>query len=270
MFVCAGLHSHGEKIRYLGHQCVAPDTLAQPMEHDHTPSSYWLRSNGVKFLDDGLTLEYDAQGGNVQDVSIAQANFPITPTNHYFQLEILNAGDGGAIAIGLAKTSYPLHRHPGWNSGGVGYHADDGKLFNGKGDGSEFGPTCTTGDTMGCGVRYPSDTDSWKDTLNDENESDIEQEEFEQCFDEYSEDDDDYSDDDIDLMPLPRRAMLHKQRSQPSNGHKEGKASTVYFTKNGEEIGEIECIVPQGGFYPVVAMLSRGERIAVNFEPFSG
>ena len=149
----------------------------------------------------------------MQDVSIAQANFSIATTNHYFQLEILNAGVGVAIATGLAKTSYPLHRHPGWNSGGA---------------------------------RYQSDTDTWKATLNDKNESDIEQEEFEQCFEGYSEDDDDYSNDDMDFMPLPRRALLHKQKSQPepSSGHKEGQACTVYFTKNEEEVGEVECTVP--------------------------
>jgi len=36
----------------------------------------------------------------------------------------------------------------------VGYHADDGKLFKEKGYGDQFGPTCTEGDTMGCGILF--------------------------------------------------------------------------------------------------------------------
>ena len=34
-------------------------------------------------------------------------------------MEILATGKLGALAIGLAKTTYPLHRHPGWNSGNM-------------------------------------------------------------------------------------------------------------------------------------------------------
>ena len=39
--------------------------------------------------------------------------------NHYFEMEILGTGSLGALAIGLAKTTYPLHRHPGWNPGNL-------------------------------------------------------------------------------------------------------------------------------------------------------
>ena len=44
---------------------------------------------------------------------------PLTRTSHYFEMEILATGKLGALAIGLAKTTYPLHRHPGWNSGNM-------------------------------------------------------------------------------------------------------------------------------------------------------
>ena len=38
--------------------------------------------------------------------------------------------------------------------GAVGYHADDGKLFKAKGHGDPFGPSCTEGDVMGCGIVF--------------------------------------------------------------------------------------------------------------------
>ena len=91
----------------------------------------------------------------------------------------------------------------------------------------------------------------------------------------------DYSDysDDLDLLlhGLGRhharlRARQHRPPSAvkpPSHTSNEPKC-TVYFTKNGEKVGETECVVPRGGFYPVVAMLSPGERLRVDLCPLSG
>ena len=251
------------------------------MELDLSPSTYWLRSNGIRFMDDGLSLEYAGEGGNVQDVGIAQANFQISPTNHFFELEILDAGAIGAIAIGLAKTTYPLNRHPGWNPGAVGYHADDGKMFKEKGMGEAFGPTCTTGDTMGCGVRFSntSDYSGYYDDDDYESGSDtsLPEELNERNYDDYTSDEDD---EDYFGGPPPGGilgairggfpAPIAHSVSKERNKREDQKTMTVYFTKNGEEIGETECPVPTGGFYPVVAMLSSGERIKVNLNPLTG
>lgn len=258
------------------------------MELDSSPSSYWLRSNGIKFVDDGLSLEYAGEGGNVQDVGIAQANHQISPSNHYFELEIIDAGSIGAVAIGLAKTTYPLNRHPGWNPGAIGYHADDGKLFKEKGMGSMFGPTCSTGDTMGCGVRFSasSDYDEFVDDTESSSETSLpeELEYVEQYLSDNSDDDyDDYFGFGLGgglgglgglgggrglglRHPIGYAPPREKKKKEKDSK----KTITVYFTKNGEEVGETECAVPSGGFYPVVAMLSRGEKIRVNLKPITG
>ena len=242
---------------------------------DTSPSNYWLRSNGVKFVEDGLSLEYAGQGGNIQDVAIAQANFQISPTNHYFELEIMDSGVGGAIAIGLAKTTYPLNRHPGWNPGAVGYHADDGKMFKEKGIGEDFGPLCTAGDTMGCGVKFTSVDEDISDGYSSESDTSIPDEVAERRDDLYYSSDDDY-DDYLDgglfggLRLPPRHIPATVPRAKDKPKKDTGRTIIVYFTKNGEEIGETECTVPSGGFYPVVAMLSTGEKIRVNLKPFSG
>lgn len=277
-----GLHSEGEKIRYLGHWHLSPENLQEVMQQNISPSSHWIRANGIKFLEDGLTLEYASEGGNIQDVAIAQANFPINSTNHYFELEILDAGVGGSIAIGLAKLTYPLHRHPGWNPGAVGYHADDGKMFKERGVGMDFGPTCTTGDIMGCGVRFTTLDDDFDDN-DSESDTSIPDESlgrgaFLHPALYYSDSDEDYEGDIFGGPPplfglrpprgFPRLEPPIQQKSP--NVTKDGKKITVYFTKNGEELGDTECTVPSGGFYPVVAMLSRGEKIKVNLYPLSG
>ena len=50
---------------------------------------------------------------------------------------------------------------PGWKCNGIGYHSDNGKLYNQKGCGEKYGPTCGVGDRMGCGVDFDSEsTDS--------------------------------------------------------------------------------------------------------------
>ena len=52
-----------------------------------------------------------------------------------------------------------MSRMPGWNRNSCGYHADDGKLFHESGMGRAFGPRCTTGDRMGCGVNFNTGLD---------------------------------------------------------------------------------------------------------------
>lgn len=89
-----------------------------------------------------------------------------------FEVEIINRGDDGYIGrlpspvpsvagpalalipvirategIGLARRGLPVQSLPGWKAGSYGYHGDDGKIFGGSGEGTDFGPTFTTGDT---------------------------------------------------------------------------------------------------------------------------
>ena len=292
LYPLVGLHSEGEKVRYLGHwrRTVSVGSVVEPMETSSSPANYWLRSNGVAFLDDSLTLQYSGDGLNKQDVGMAQARHCISPTNHYFELEILDAGKEGWIAIGLAKRTYNLTKHPGWCTGSVGYHADNGQLYKEKGMGDAFGPTCTTGDTMGCGVRFPPDTAAEQHEDVDSDSSIAEH------FTELNlffgmDDDDDYYDPfegDEPLFgvrrPLDRyglfggragrlleRAAADRQRKgKKDQPEKISKKCTVYFTKNGEIVGETECVLPRCGFHPVVAMLSSDEKIRVNLRPLTG
>ena len=58
-----------------------------------------------------------------------------------------------------------------------------------------------------------------------------------------------------------------------SNGRRSKESDrevTVFFTKNNEKVGETKAKMPKGGFYPVVAMLSSGERVHVDFNPLTG
>ena len=340
LYPIVGLHSRGEQVRYLGHWHKQRQGLQEPMELDYSPSNMWMRANGIQFLEDGRTLEYCGHGGDAQDPTLAQAKFPLSKVNHYFELVILSSGKVGAIAIGLGKSSYPLHTHPGWSSGAVGYHADDGRLFVEREMGVEFGPPCSEGDRMGCGILF----DAMEDKKGEEVEGSVEKDGGAEGVngewmgeDDYMNDDDDISmleddfmdsDDDEEFgrrlldrevrnrvlrprvfnMALGRHhhfedneILLRQKRAMAiyelgggarrggRGGHRFPKIiprrlpsrdsltmdnSTskcmVFFTKNGEIVGKTKVSMPKGGLYPLVGMLSRGEKVQVDLQPLSG
>ena len=268
LYPLVGLHSQGEKIEYLGHSRMLPESITVPMETNKSPSMHWLRSNGVRYLEDGLTVEYFGDGLNNQDVGISQAREPLSLTNHYFELKILDSGGEGWIAIGVGKSTYPLNRHPGWNAGSVGYHADNGHLYKGKGQGDQFGPPCGVGDIMGCGIRFPKGYCRQQ----------VEEEEYFEATDvlcaleEEDSDCDDYCHEDYEEELM----MISRLQAKVLSGKKNVVSSsssmncTVYFTKNGDIVGETICMLPFGGFYPLVGMMSVGEKIRVDLDPLSG
>lgn len=275
-----GLHSPNEKIQYLGHSRVLPDTISEPMITNVSPSVYWLRANGVKFIDDCLTLEYFGDGLSRQDVGIAQGLEPLTPSNHYFELKILDSGKEGWIAIGLGKSTYPLTKHPGWNAGSVGYHADNGHLYKEKGNGDPFGPTCTTGDVMGCGIKFQkgfSNVDFFS-LLQEEQGGLVSEVAYDAMCgmeegDEYDDEEERYEDFfDGDFIGGLQRSMSLGHGSKPKKTSTDHNTldCCVYFTKNGEVVGETKCTIPAGGFYPLVALLSSGEKIKVDLNPLTG
>ncbi len=93
-------------------------------------------------------------GSNVGLVKFLE---PMSHLLNYFEYLITDGGESAYIGIGVGKKEYPLNRMPGWNANSIGYHADDGSLFCGSGFGQVFGPTCSTGDRMGCGVDFDAD-----------------------------------------------------------------------------------------------------------------
>ena len=90
-------------------------------------------------------------GSNV----VVKMNEAMSPLWNYFEVEIINHRVNCAIGIGVGPHDNTLHGMPGWTARSFGYHSDDGNLFNQGGYvGLRFGPTCTKGDIMGCGIDY--------------------------------------------------------------------------------------------------------------------
>ncbi|GFR51846.1 hypothetical protein Agub_g14313 [Astrephomene gubernaculifera] len=87
---------------------------------------------------DKYTVTYP---GGDSDVGAVQANrcVPAQSVIYYYEVKILDKGDGGTIAIGYADKTYPLSSQPGWRSRSCAFHGDDGNVFN-NGASSSYGP----------------------------------------------------------------------------------------------------------------------------------
>ncbi|KAH6759355.1 SPla/RYanodine receptor domain-containing protein [Perilla frutescens var. frutescens] len=105
---------------------------------------------------DKLSLLYPNVNLHGHDVGVVQANrhAPLKRLLYYFEIYVKNAGAKGQIAIGFTTSAFKVRRQPGWEANSCGYHGDDGLLYRGHGKGETFGPTYTTGDTVGGGINY--------------------------------------------------------------------------------------------------------------------
>ena len=89
--------------------------------------------------------------------SVVILDAPMSSTWNYFEIQILNEGEFGALGIGLGPSCYDLITMPGWHLGSIGYHADNGGLYHSSGFGRVLDSgQCYLNDVMGCGVDYSS------------------------------------------------------------------------------------------------------------------
>ncbi|XP_059188785.1 SPRY domain-containing protein 3 [Centropristis striata] len=253
LFPAIGMHSMGEEVKVdLQAEWYLEEDDSMMMVDSHEDD--WGRLYDVRVS--GTLLEYVGKGKSIMDVGLAQARQPLTTRCHYYEVEIVDAGEKCYIALGLARRDYPRNRHPGWSRGSVAYHADDGKIFHGSGVGDAFGPRCFKGDIMGCGIMFPRDY-----ILDGEGEVD-----------------------DWDRLGVrPSHAGVQnvlylndeEEEEEEEDGEEvdpgqDGRKVTVFFTRNGKLMGRREMGVPPGGLYPTVGMLSSGEKVKVDLHPLSG
>ncbi|KAF9601450.1 hypothetical protein IFM89_020217 [Coptis chinensis] len=100
---------------------------------------------------DKLSVKYTNVHLHGHDVGVVQANCPAPSKRlvYYFEIFVKDAGTKGQIAIGFTNEHFKMRRQPGWDPNSYGYHGDDGLLYRGQGKGESFGPTFTSGDTVG-------------------------------------------------------------------------------------------------------------------------
>ncbi|KAM8862539.1 SPRY domain-containing protein 3-like isoform 1-T2 [Spinachia spinachia] len=246
LFPAVGMHSMGEEVKIdLKAEWFLEEDESMMMVDSHEDD--WGRLFDVSVS--GTLLEYVGKGKSIMDVGLAQARQPLTTRCHYYEVEIVDAGEKCYIALGLARKDYPRNRHPGWSRGSVAYHADDGKIFHGSGVGDAFGPRCFKGDIMGCGIMFPRDY-----ILDGEG---------------------DWGGPEVRPCPAGVQNVLYLNEVGDEDGEEVEQGQDcqnvmVFFTRNGKLMGRREVGVPPGGLYPTVGMLSSGEKVKVDLHPLSG
>ncbi|XP_010455335.1 PREDICTED: ran-binding protein 10 [Camelina sativa] len=115
-------------------------------------------TNFVIISPDKLSLKYTGVAQHGHDVGVVQSNKPAPCKRlaYYFEIYVKDAGVKGRVAIGFTTDSFRIARQPGWEVNTCGYHGEDGLIYLGKRQGEAFGPTYTTGDTVGGGINYDS------------------------------------------------------------------------------------------------------------------
>ncbi|CAM8992640.1 unnamed protein product [Rhodiola kirilowii] len=139
---------------------ACPDTsYAADDDEEECPTELNTFNSSGGFMvvaNDKLSVQYTSVNLHGHDVGVVQANCPapVKRIVYYFEMTVKNAGVKGQVAIGFTTDSFKKKRQPGWEANSFGYHGDDGVLYRGHGRGDPFGPTYTTGDTVGCGINY--------------------------------------------------------------------------------------------------------------------
>uniref|UniRef100_A0A8D0HJF3 SPRY domain containing 3 n=1 Tax=Sphenodon punctatus TaxID=8508 RepID=A0A8D0HJF3_SPHPU len=250
LFPAVGMHSLGEEVRLHLHAELGNEEDDSIMMVDSYEDE-WGRLHDVKVC--GTLLEYVGKGKSIIDVGLAQARQPLSTRSHYFEVEIVDPGEKCYIALGLARKDYPKNRHPGWSRGSVAYHAGEwvegspgvwARCASGS-DGiwlalSDVGSGCRTGDSDdSCEtVAMRAKSRGVRNVLYLHQEAEEEEDEEEDAED------------------------MEQEH--------EGKKVVVFFTRNGKIIGKKDAVVPAGGFYPTIGMLSSGEKVKVDLHPLSG
>lgn len=159
----SGLNTIDMEISRLG--ALSPSSPpSAPAEQTPTHLNTINSSGGFLVVSpDKLSVQYTSVHLHGHDVGVIQANHPAPSKKliYYFELLVKNAGAKGQVAIGFTAENFKMRRQPGWEANSYGYHGDDGLLYRGpvKGEGGPvkgeaFGPTFTSGDTVGAGINY--------------------------------------------------------------------------------------------------------------------
>lgn len=87
-------------------------------------------------------------------IHVIQFKQSLTPTNHYYCMEIVKLNEDSVVSIGVADSSFPLSKHPGKLKRSTGWVSRDGKMyFNEKCSGNIEGERFNEGDTIGVTVQ---------------------------------------------------------------------------------------------------------------------
>ncbi|KAF0562002.1 SPRY-domain-containing protein [Gigaspora margarita] len=122
------------------------------------PTAWDVNDNSTHLSVDenGLRVNYIGCDENIKDAVIRADNpVPLECELFYFETDIIKEG---IIAIGFSSNFDKINKMPGCEPDSWGYHSDDGDFFNCAIINEPYGPTFTTGDTIGCCLNFINKT----------------------------------------------------------------------------------------------------------------
>nr|XP_013813945.1 PREDICTED: SPRY domain-containing protein 3 [Apteryx mantelli mantelli] len=243
LFPAVGMHSLGEEVRLHLHAELGTEEDDSIMMVDSYEDE-WGRLHDVKVCG---TVSEPGSGAGAFPLGSARwfSLCPPAPRETAQSRELADPlrAHSGIIDVGLAQARHPLSTRS---------HYFEVEII-------DPGEKC--GDIMGCGIMFPRDY-----ILDSEGDSD------DTC-------------DTADVKPKPRGIRnvmyLHQEEEEEEEEEEEddgedmeqeheGKKVVVFFTRNGKIIGKKDAVVPAGGYFPTVGMLSSGEKVKVDLHPLSG
>ncbi|CAM9609346.1 unnamed protein product, partial [Choristocarpus tenellus] len=122
-----------------------------PSEIDPSQPSHYIAADRDK-----LGARYSGKGNHDHDVGAVRANFPLPRFQRafYFEARVVSAGRDASITVGLVGEGFPLNKQPGTEPESYGYRGNNGRVYGDSPRGREFGPSFSTDDTVGLGVKF--------------------------------------------------------------------------------------------------------------------
>ncbi|RUS75929.1 hypothetical protein EGW08_016317, partial [Elysia chlorotica] len=111
------------------------------------------RANFMNIFDDGRIAHRRFDKRELFSTFISKT--PFNKKLHYFEIRVKHLGGNMHAAIGFAPSDYPVNNMVGWLAGSVGYHADNGFIYDNEAHGTastEENAPYKTGDVVGCGI----------------------------------------------------------------------------------------------------------------------
>ncbi|KAL9132239.1 MAG: hypothetical protein Q9217_000043 [Psora testacea] len=144
----------GMAYEIIEHQPAVVETGPGPLP------SKWVevdKHNSIEIAGDGQQIRYIGSPKLPDhEAAAARTDHPMPPQCgiYYYEVFIESKGKDGIIGIGFSGANASLEKLPGWEPDSWAYHGDDGKSFCCQAPGKHFGPTFSSGDTIGCGVDF--------------------------------------------------------------------------------------------------------------------
>ena len=153
-FPSIGFHSPGERVK------ISLNPSPNGLGNFNTQLLRWKDMCGIQLhstsQENQWVLEYHNNGRKMPltGIKLAQAVYgePFSEKLQYIQLDILSMETCSAVGIGAVPKRYSLDYAPGWGKESLGYHSDNGQLYQARNRGKYFGPTAKKGDSIGCGI----------------------------------------------------------------------------------------------------------------------